>query len=500
MLNLLNKLFAVLIGLLVFTSGVFSQTTYSDLLPCATPPHKDEKLTYYQSNLGNYRFLTADTLLIPIKIHIVGTDEGTDYANEDFVVQAFCILNEYFEQASIQFYIHGDINYINNTEWYDHENFEPGRDMIAFNNYPGMLNSYIVQRAAGACGYYSRGVDGVVLAVNCLDPVNQTWAHEIGHQLTLPHTFYGWEGTTYNPQEPTPESLWFRNAWVPVETTDGSNCRDAGDGFCDTPIDYLSYRWSCSANNPLGLMLTDPLGSTSRVDGSYIMSYSSGACRAVFSEEQIQAMRMNLLLDRYDIIDFDTPLGKVSSNIEFLHPQNQQEVPFNQAYIEWKAVPNATKYLVQVSPLPIFSNLIFDKIVTDTFVQLPDLILGRNHLVRVKALSELQPCNDFSERISFMASEVSSVVLPDFPDYHFSFPTLLSSQENLQLQLTGGNESIEAQLRLISANGQVMRSKQVNLRDGSTTEINTFDLPSGIYLLHIQSAKGSLISKQVVIH
>ncbi len=490
-----------MLTLLLSTPG-YSQEIHSQPEHfCATPPERDERLNYYQQNLGNYRFLTDDTQFIPLKIHILGRNDGTGYTSRTMVEEAFCKMNEAFQQTGIQFFIKGEINYINNTEWYSHSSFGPGSEMILTNNVPGALNSYIVDVAAGACGYYSPATDGVVLANNCLDPANHTWAHEIGHQLTLPHTFFGWEGTTYEPDEPTPERIWFRGGWVDVEKMDGSNCREAADGFCDTAPDYLSFRWGCSANNPLGIFLTDPLGETERVNGANIMSYSSGPCRHDFSEEQTQAMRMNILLDRPDLVDQTIEYGPVAPEVNIIHPTQDDIVQYDDAYLKWESVPNATYYRVQVSALPIFTNLLVDEVVQDTFMQLPQLILENEHLVRIKPLSEFQPCNDFSERRAFIASELSNTELFPGTDFKMKVVNPASLNRGVDIELKGLEESDlrSVRIHLSDINGRLVSQLESQQFTGNKVHFETGRLAAGIYVVTLITESGGSISERVIL-
>ncbi|NJK83013.1 MAG: hypothetical protein HC912_03550 [Saprospiraceae bacterium] len=51
------------------------------------------------------------------------------------------------------------------------------------------------------------------MSKSCTGRGDHTWAHEIGHALSLNHTFYGWEAignidsTTYNFSLPAPENI-----------------------------------------------------------------------------------------------------------------------------------------------------------------------------------------------------------------------------------------------------------------------------------------------------
>ncbi|MCO6477988.1 MAG: hypothetical protein J5I94_15255, partial [Phaeodactylibacter sp.] len=214
---------------------------------CGTPAYKSEWLQRYQQNPQVVNRSMMPTLYVPITIHLVGRNDGTGHLPADRLLNAFCRLNEDFEQAAIQFYIKGNIRYINNSNYYEHD-FGAGAQMMDANNVPNTVNCYFVGDPAGNCGYYHPTQDGVAINRSCLGANDHTWAHEVGHYLDLPHTFYGWEGATYDYNSPTPSSIGGSFFSVPVERVNGSNCRTASDGFCDTPPDYLSGLWGCNAS------------------------------------------------------------------------------------------------------------------------------------------------------------------------------------------------------------------------------------------------------------
>lgn len=118
-----------------------------------------------------------------------------------------------------------------------------GEDMMDENNVDDLLNVYFVSDPAGNCGYFSPSDNGVAVAKSCAMPGGTTIAHEFGHFFSLPHTFYGWEYGIPDDED---------QEWV-----NGANCNSAADGFCDTPPDYLDYRWNCP-----GPLQTDPNGDT----------------------------------------------------------------------------------------------------------------------------------------------------------------------------------------------------------------------------------------------
>ena len=239
----------ILVILVLFT---LNTNTYAQQRGCATPPGKSPWLIEYQKSPASYP-RSSEVLYVPLTIHLVGTSQGNGHFSIEKLMDAFCTLQHDFEASEVQFFIEGDIRYINNDNYFNHS-FGQGAQMMENNNINNTINCYFVNDPAGACGYYSPGQDGVALAHSCVAPNDHTWAHEIGHFLTLPHTFSGWEGVDYDFAESTPN---FVNGW-PVERVNGSNCATAGDGFCDTPADYLSNRWACNPQNFSNQLQRDP--------------------------------------------------------------------------------------------------------------------------------------------------------------------------------------------------------------------------------------------------
>ena len=209
----------------------FSTLRAQEITPCATPAEKSEWLIRYQRNKPSFP-RTFDTIYVPMTIHLLGDDSGAGYFPLRKVLDDVCALNEDFAPSGIRFYIEGDIRYINNSDYYVHEEFGPGFDMMEEHNVENTINCYFVENPAGACGYSIYGL-GVALGHNCMAATDNTWTHEMGHAFSLPHTFYGWEGINHSFAQPAPEEV----DGVQVEFVSGANCEDAADGFCDTPAD-----------------------------------------------------------------------------------------------------------------------------------------------------------------------------------------------------------------------------------------------------------------------
>jgi hypothetical protein len=494
----------ILVQVLLF-AGVFllSDTLVAqgneELAPCATPDQRSAWLRAYQAReAGQAR--NTDLLYVPLQVHIVGTDEGNGYFPYQRLLASFCTLNEDFAQANIRFYFHSPVNYINNSEYYDHD-FRAGRRMMSEYNIDNVINCYIVEGAGGACGYYSPGVDGVALSKGCNSPNDHTWAHEIGHFLSLPHTFFGWEFTdeTFDFNEPAPE---FIEGWG-VEKVDRSNCADAGDGFCDTPADYLADRWSCNSNSQSNLAQVDPDGVGFRSDGRYFMSYSNDGCMDRFSEEQIGAMRANLEEERPGHIAprprVDDILIPLTERVTPIYPTADDVLTTRSVTIEWEPVPNAEEYIVQLNPFNVFSVVFNEFIVDEPRVTFDALVSDDTYYWRVKPINNTDACHPWTRPNSFQTAAVVSSREEQLPAESVSiYPNPVTSGVfSLRIEL---GKAATGYWQLHNSQGKVVRNQEVQTDGfGQQQDINTAGLPAGMYWLRLV-LDGKQLSKKIVLH
>lgn len=489
MINLFR--FSLGLGLLF---GVFTATS-QDLAPCATPNHFSSWLLRYQANPAGFP-KSDETIYAPVQIHIVGDDEGNGYYGVPALLNAFCQLNKDFEQVNVQFYLANDINYINESDYYQHE-FDGGAELIENNNYPDAVNCYFVQRAAGACGYFFPGVDGIVLAKGCVGPGDHTWAHEMGHFLSLPHTFSGWEGYEHDYSQPAPVEIDGRE----VELLDGSNCQQAGDRFCDTQADYLNYRWSCSADTLSGVVQHDPDSNAFRSIGRWFMSYSLDQCMGFFSNEQIAAMRSNLLDERITLPSFDLPGEVVIPDTPLLVAINPIEGSLltgnNSVTLQWEPVPNATHYLVQWNPFPFFNVVLNQAIVEGNSITITDLEANEGYSWRFRPFNAYQTCTNYSNKATFNTGALVAATDIDTERYLRVYPNpTQSGQFTLELDCP---EACVGQWTLSDALGRVVNSGIETWSSGrQSKQISVATLPEGIYFLRLQLNGRDLARKLVV--
>lgn len=486
----------------VFIAGISARAQQVQPAFCGTPAHKSEWLERYQQNPQVISRSMMDTIYVPITLHVVGKDDGSGYLSMNRLMDSFCHLNEVFKQAAIQFYVKGNIRYINNSDYYEHD-YNSGRQMMANHNVPNTLNFYIVDDPAGACGYYQPSRDAVALGKSCLGPSDYTWAHEAGHYLSLPHTFYGWEETDYNFNSPTPNTVTWANITRAVERVNGTNCSYAGDGFCDTPPDYLNFRWNCNSTGQSPQIQKDPSGVEFRSQGNLIMSYSDDGCSEIFTDGQIGAMRANLQQQRTGYLTNQappTPLANTDLNTIF--PAEGAEVQNNEAFdLEWQPIPGAQMYFVDISRLPTFSFTVANYITTTNSVTVgaDDLLADKTYYWRIRPFNRYDACTGFSNYYSFqLADLVSSTAAQETVLGLRLYPNPARENQEVIIEFSSEQGS-NAAVSLLSLTGQVLRNQRMDVVPGANRmSLSTASLPKGLYLVRIDANGGANYRKLLV--
>jgi hypothetical protein len=438
-------------------------------------------------------------IYVPMTIQITGTDSGTEHYNLEQAIIAVNNMNQQYIPAKIRFYLMpGDpFRYLDKTSWHDHD-WTGGADLIDNNRLPDRLNAFVVKNPAGNCGY--SWMDAIVLGKNCSGASNTTWAHEAGHHFSLPHPFFGWEGTTWNYATPAPAEIGGR----PVETTDGTNCYNSGDFFCDTRPDYLNYRWSCDQNHESTTVQHDPNGVEFRSDATLFMGYALDACANRFSPEQIMAMRDNIMFDHNEYIQITDPLQEISDGdpVQLVSPIDTAFVQYNNVTFSWNPVPNASLYTVEVAlhenNLPRF---IWETVYNTTTLTITKNIPNNKLLYwRVRPYSEWdlskqlapQQIGVFRTKNYAATNDLERVVLADLS------PNPVISGVVAQLHLSA-DDNMDASLRITDAAGRMCSIETLRIQPGDNLiDIPTDKLASGLYFVTLQNEKGNIIKRLAV--
>lgn len=482
-----------------FAFFLFSFTTtqaqHEDFHPCGTVDGKVDWLKMYQANKANYRF-GSDTLYVPLTIHIVGTDIGTGYYSVDRLLDALCVLNNDFAPSNIRFFIAGEINYIDNTNYYDHT-FAQGAEMMQIYQVPQTINTYFVSSPAGNCGYSSYNL-GIAMNKSCSGPFDHTWAHEIGHYLSLPHPFWGWEGNTHDYNTPAP--VQFGNNLV--ERVDGVDCHLAGDGFCDTPPDYLNFRWFCNSDNFSNTVQTDPNGETFVSDGSFFMSYAGDDCMSRFSDEQIEAMRANLLTEKADHLYPELPDPSFDpSDVVLVSPEEGEQLTENEnIFFEWEPIPGVTDYLLEITLFSPTNSALFSYLVEGNSFIVDDLPKNKTIYWRLRPFNSSYHCFDDLVTGSFDTGETIASSVSDIDE--ISSISLQPNPVEAAASFFVAVETVEtisAQVSIVNMAGQSQLIGNETLTyGGNQFEVSTEGLVPGMYFLQLRSEAGLMSRKFVV--
>ncbi len=482
--------------LLLLTLGAFAQRPANF---CGTNEGKVKWLEMYQNDPEAFDAPENGVILyIPLTVHLVGTSNGFGFFPEDRTLEALCTLNEDFADSDIQFFLDGNFRYISNSTYYEHT-FQQGANMMQNNNVFGTINCYIVQEAAGACGYANYNL-GVVLAKSCNAANDHTWAHEIGHYLSLPHTFVGWEGYDHNYNNPAPTTI--DNSWV--ERADGSNCTFAGDGFCDTPADYLNYRWSCNVNDESTVVQKDPTGAEFVSDGTYFMSYALDNCMDKFSDQQIAAMRANIQNERaYLLNNGQTLISPPTGQVNIKGPIENQVIDPDFWEFDWFPLQNAQYYIVEISRLSNFAAVEFEAVVEGTSLNVSGLTVDKQYYWRIRPYNAYHfNCDYVADVHTFFTEDLinNSVRELEGVENISVFPNPIAKTVNsVNIRLTA-KENKEINLNVFNLTGsQILGQEETLFAGENNLSVNLNGLNSGLYFLVMEDDQGGRSFHKIVI-
>lgn len=472
---------------------------------------------FYIENNGHVN-RDLEMLYMPMKVHLVGNTDGSSRIPISRMLDLLCKLNADFALSDSQIFFYlKDYNLINNTTWNNWVNPNGGSYAQILNNIfkdPLSLNSFLVGNAptSSLCGVYMGtavgaqvpgGMDVTFMANGCLGPNSSTWAHEMGHYLSLPHTFQGWGGNnTYQCGTSTTNSSW-------AEKVDGSNCHLVGDRICDTPPDYLSGRWTCNASSQSTCIQIDPNGVEFQSDGENYMSYSGDVCMVKFTPHQIEAMHFQINNYRafmkkteQQFID-EVWAGPITQAPNPISPANGEIIEtFDYVTLTWEADPNATHYILQISPVTNFTVLTEDLVLTtNTFVSTILAPNRANYYWRVRAFNNGDFCGTYAAIGNFGTGEEVYVNTfePNSGNGVTISPNPFRNSDFLRLDIDLAAYSI-ANITLRDIQGRtIYRESGIEMQSGSQQHVlNTPDLTAGIYLITFETQQG-IINKKLIV-
>jgi|GEM_PF-1014194 len=479
------------------------------LLPCGTPNWYDAWRVRYLLEPARFHTSAKDTpYLLPIQLYLIHASEVSPHRSysTSVILDALCQLNEDFKPTGIRFYLYDSIRTVASDAWTDHEDILSGILFMQRHQTDGVINCYIVKGAAGTCGY-NIPYAGITLNYSCLGKGQHTWTHEIGHHLSLPHTFLGWEGKEYHPDSPTPQKVvydytLFKDSLITdtviydtaeVELVDRSNCHRAADGFCDTPPDYLSYRWECDDSARSTFALQDFKGQRFYADGSLYMSYALDECQSRFSYEQTALMWATIQHKRSYLLRHSTPTPRpIEEEPMLLAPLGNVLLDEDGSVaFRWSAVDHAEWYVVEVAINRSFSRLRHRIVTPDTSIALP-IGSSRKHWWRVTAFNRTHFCVRRTPPQSFIPISTSRTVLPSYSMKWWYTDGYLHMSASTGQSLW---------LQLLTTHGKVLFQKQYFIPEGMH-RVPIPPIVPGLYILKACSTKhkGQCTSYPIVVN
>ena len=471
---------------------------------CLTPPGISPWLKAFQNNPEDHPDLRSYSGWdLPVVVHITEDQNLNQAVSISELLNAFCKLNQDFAASGIQFYIKS-IEYLVRPDYYEHQQIQTAVSMIANHSQPNVINVFFVKTAVeeGICGYNLVNQDrkslGMTLAGSCTNSFNSNWAHEMGHYFSLPHTFNGWEGIIHDYRTPAPELV--NN--VPVERADGSNCDSAGDGFCDTPADYLNGRWFCAEDGASSFLQMDPIGASFRSDGSMIMSYAQDGCSHKFSPKQISAMQNYLVSERVNLMGEPITFSAIRPNqIRLTYPAMAEQVGYTERLrFEWERIDGALGYILEVSLLPTFAVMEQQLFTFTANLSVDGLRPNRTYYWRIRPFNGKYTCPVYSVVQSFsIQSLTTNIQEPKNLAVLRVMPNPLPSGMQPAIEMvTITKDNWFVTLR--NAAGQYLYQQSLTLMPGQhdlLLDINS-KLTPGIYILQVKNRKGVATRKLVV--
>ncbi len=448
---------------------------------------------------------------IPLKLHIVTKSDGSGQVKLSDILGQMCSLNNTFSAFGMQFYLTEGIDFLPSNIIYDNHTSTSAQFTMRQRRDREALNVWVVNNAAPVSnlgialtlGYWDPPNDWVVLKKDQVNHASSTLAHEIGHFFSLSHPHLGWDSEPYDPSTHGNPVKATAPDGRSTELMDGSNCEDTGDMLCDTPPDYnfaLSFV-GCHYNENV----KDPNGMTVDPDETLIMSYFMHQCVDKFTESQIDIM----------LADYETPgrfflrasdyvpvTANISTKPTLIAPiNNETTAAYNKVTLKWNAVPGAQSYFVEVDRSSGF-NIDNFKFTTSETSFLVDNLLDpdKGYRWRVTPFNETYTCAAPSETGRFTTGV--SVSVPTITQVNeWSIQPNPSIGQPFVNIIINANKSFDATIKIFNLTGQLLKAfPEKNIAAGrSAFQIPNNDLEAGIYFISLESSKGLLNKKLIIL-
>ena len=482
------KIINSFIAICLFVLPVSAQIAHFE---CGTPSDMDMERLMANLEAASTLEARAGVQYLPVTMTLIANDDGSGLITEDAALNGFCRLNENFEDLGIQFYLHDGFRYVYDSDFYLING--PGSQNPASLKIPNTINIFVsevfTQGAQGSCsgilGFYSPANDYVAIDKCTMDGASFALTHELGHFFSLPHTFFGWENQSYNPNQPTPE---FVNG-VRVEYADESNCSISADRICDTPPDYNFGLGAGGCDYSGGAV--DPAGNAVDPDEMNYMGYFFNCPSHNFSPNQGDVIHADIA-DR-TFVSGSPVTTAVNGQANLTYPIDAEITPNTDVTLTWDAVDGATTYLIELNRVASFSPsfVVQRTVVTTNSLALEDLLPNTNYHWRVRPFNESYTCTDYGAGTSFKTGELVNVVQIEGVESLNIYPNPSNGVENIFMEVNT-SEALEAEIKLYNTQGKLVQVLNHQFNSGANSvKIKTESLSQGAYIIGIQTENGT---------
>lgn len=455
--------------LLLVSMMASAQQTISNW--CGTQTTPDYLQKYFSKDRTNQYFDPNERggiNWIPVFYHIITKSDGTGGVGYKAIFESHCELNIIYNPFNIGFYIDG-IDTIKNTTLWEYQNQFLGYQAFGQYNEPNKCNVYVNGNLPGLCGFATfpnsaPGGGGIFMDDACLGSGTTTFPHEMGHYLGLLHTFDDGNG---------------------IEFVNGTNCSSAGDGFCDTPADFLDERTPC----PYTGNQTDPNGDLYKtvIDETLYMSYFNDACTNRFSNQQQAEMNSVLINERPNLLNQTLPDLSPLPVPTFTSPANGDTTLVGTVTISWNKIPNARYYFFRFQNANA-SIVYVDTVITDTSFTVTGLAPGKTFRYRVKGVSYGNTCSPFSPLNDMATSDITVSVVkadPNCPAESNAFIILNPANGASPYSVAWSNSGTGASLTNLASGSYTATITDANGEVAVTTVVLTEPTPVNVSITKV---------------
>ena len=276
-----------LIHLVIFIISGSLSALYAQ--ECATIPTSGQVSFTRNFKLADTRELkiAKGIVDIPYQFHVLRQDDRTGGIDVNILKSHIQQLNEIYLSANIRFVPLGEVNYIEDSRYYDY-NIQLEDSLALEHDMDNAINIYALNTIHG--GYYGYTYhpekgrkNRIFISKDGFDNTS-TFPHEMGHFFGLYHT-HGKGNKIDNLSEPIGRNVDLNNNGI-------LDCYETGDDLCDTPADpnmgLEEYREYCLDNCEIENKIPASSGDFYEPQITNLMCYNQHSnCRREFTNEQL---------------------------------------------------------------------------------------------------------------------------------------------------------------------------------------------------------------------